>query len=139
MSLDNFLSDSGERLCDPEFAAAYFLGVAASGDRIELNQAVQNILRAGAAQMYFCVELTKLRASPHPAEQPGSWNTCRPGDITNPTSLPVDYTLTGIFLLAPPCVGGRCRVAFSWRTPPNPPRCGRTGTRAAPPRGGPAR
>jgi len=105
----DYLPGLMQQLCDPEFAAAYFIQAAARGNLAELDLALNDIVRAGAGRMYLHVELTKLRASPHAAEPPGNWNEYQSGDLSNTTSPPVDYTLTGI-LLVPPRIGFRVKV-----------------------------
>jgi len=50
------------------------------------------------------VKLTKLRANPETIVLPGNWNDYRCGQLTNNTSLPVDYLLVGE-LIEPPVVG----------------------------------
>jgi hypothetical protein len=109
MRLKDYRDDLRARLKDPECDAAYFLQISATGDKTALSIALKEIVEAGDGLIYPPVELTKLRASPHAAEQPGNWDGYHPGDITNNAPLPVDYTLTGI-LLVPPRIGFRVKV-----------------------------
>jgi hypothetical protein len=93
-------------LQDPAVAKDYFVGVAQTGDRAALRQAVDDILEGRGGSL---VELTKRRSSPEAMVPPGNWDTYRPGDVGNESSLPVDYTLIGI-LLMPPQLGAQVTV-----------------------------
>ncbi len=89
-------------LCDPKFATEYFVAVARSGDPVAMQLVVTDLLEAGGG-IYPLVELIKLRACTNPAEPSGTSEKYILGEV-NATSLPADYTLTGI-LITPPRVG----------------------------------
>jgi hypothetical protein len=106
MRLINYKDYLLEELKDPEFAFLYFDKAALTGDRAALAIALNDIIEARGS---LVVRLTKLRASQNPVEPPGNWGEYQLGQPTNSTSLPVDYTLTGV-LLVPPRIGGKVKV-----------------------------
>ena len=73
--------------------------------------ALNDIIEARSSSV---VRLTKLRASPKPVSPPGNWGEYKLGQSTNTTSLPVNYTLTGL-LLVPPRIGGKVKVLRTTR------------------------
>jgi hypothetical protein len=106
MRLINHRDGLLEELKDPEFALLYFDQAANTGDRAALVIALNDIIEARSSSV---VRLTKLRPSQNPVEPPGNWGEYQLGQPTNSTSLPVDYTLTGV-LLVPPRLGGKVKV-----------------------------
>lgn len=111
MRLINYRDRLLEELKDPEVAFLYFDQAANTGDRAAISLALQDIIEARGS---LVVRLTKLRASQNPVEPPGNWGEFKLGQPTNTTSLPLDYTLTGV-LLVPPRIGGKVKVLRTTR------------------------
>lgn len=95
----------------PMLAREYFIQAVQSGDPAVWTRALADIQAAGDG-IYVPVVLTKFRSSPAAKVPSGRWDEYRCGDVTNDSSLPVDYTLTGL-LLTPPQIG-QCVIVLRW-------------------------
>jgi hypothetical protein len=84
-----------QELKSPPVAAAYFLESVKAG-RLNVTQAVHYLSLAG----YPYVTVTKLRACDGAGSDPGVWGEYVEG-IPNDSSLPCDYTLSGLMIQAP--------------------------------------